>query len=288
MSKNCSLLFFASLLFFTSCEKAVFEERDDVQKTKGNLTVSISHIEQIPFDSFTRSELSEVCERINFVIYDMEGTRVEQVNQKSADDDFGKTTFQLAEGDYQLVALAHSSNGNPTLTNPEKIQFTNAQGFTDTFLCDSLITIGPESLSLSLDLHRIVSLCRFVITDDIPTDVATLRFQYKGGSGAFNASTGLGCVNSIQTVTFDADNLNRQYDLYTFLHETEGTIHLQVTAYDAGENVIHEREFDIPMRKNRITKYSGEFFTDAPPSSNAMTSMVTIDTKWDGEDELNY
>ena len=37
---------------------------------------------------------------------------------------------------------------------------------------------------------------RFVLTDDIPSDVKKMQFYYTGGSGAFNALTGLGSVNS--------------------------------------------------------------------------------------------
>lgn len=290
MLKPCFSLFVVFLLLLSSCEKAVIDDVKDEEgrKTEGNLTVTVSQIEQIPFETFTRSELSEACSRLNFAVYDLSGSRVDQVNQKSDDAVFGTATFQLPEGTYQLVALAHSSNGNPTMTNPAKIQFTNAQGFTDTFLYYGQITIGQSSQSLSLNLHRIVSMCRFVVTDEIPEKVSRMRFQYKGGSGAFDATSGLGCVNSTQTVTFDVDNEMRQFDLYTFLHNAEGTIHLQATACDAQDNTILERDFDIPMRQNRITKYSGEFFTDAPSSSNAMTSTVTIDTKWDGEDALTY
>jgi hypothetical protein len=32
------------------------------------------------------------------------------------------------------VVVGHSASGNPTMTNPAKIQFTNSIGYTDTFL----------------------------------------------------------------------------------------------------------------------------------------------------------
>ena len=54
---------------------------------------------------------------------------------------------------------------------------------------------------------------------------------------------------------------NTKYDLYTFLHDTSGIIHLKVTAYDSADNIQHEWEFDVPMTQNKITWLSGEFYT---------------------------
>jgi hypothetical protein len=169
------------------------------------------------------------------------------------------------------------------MTNPHKIQFTNAQGFTDTFLYSENITIDDQRKELYVTPKRIVSLCRFVITDDYPTDVAKMRFYYTGGSGAFDATTGLGCVNSRQSLMFDITDGRKQFDLYTFLHATEGTIHLTVTAYDAADNVLYEREFDVPMKQNRITSMTGSYFT-----GSVSISSLTIDTDWDAEYRLTF
>ena len=238
--------------------------------------------------------------RLNFAVYDMTGTRVKQVNQTSAaadfgkasiqlaplrrsTADFGKVSFQLAPDNYALVVVAHSSDGNPTMTDPKKIQFKNAQGFTDTFLYYDHVTIGDERVNLWVTPKRIVALCRFVLTDDYPTGVAKMRFYYTGGSGAFDATTGLGCVNSKQSLSFDVTSGQKQFDLYTFLHDTEGTIHLTVTALDVSDVELLQRDFDVPLVQNKITWVSGSFF------SNSMTiSTVSINADWDGEYHLTF
>ena len=281
------------LLFmvFVSCEKPITSDSgsDDSQGVKAddNLVVSV------PVDglSFTR---------LNFAVYDMTGTRVKQVNQTSAaadfgkasiqlaplrrsTADFGKVSFQLAPDNYALVVVAHSSDGNPTMTDPKKIQFKNAQGFTDTFLYYDHVTIGDERVNLWVTPKRIVALCRFVLTDDYPTGVAKMRFYYTGGSGAFDATTGLGCVNSKQSLSFDVTGGQKQFDLYTFLHDTEGTIHLTVTALDVSDVELLQRDFDVPLVQNKITWVSGSFF------SNSMTiSTVSINADWDGEYHLTF
>ena len=278
-------------LVFTSCEKAIFSDDEATGETTGNLRVRVSQIEKTPFGSLTRAAqpASEACARLNFLIYNTDGSRAKMVNQTSDNAGFGTASFQLDEGDYYLVVVGHSANGNPTSTNPQKISFTNAQGYTDTFLSSGGITIEPEEpLEVDVALERIVALCRFVVTDDIPADVKKMQFYYTGGSGAFDAYTGLGSVNSKQTVTFDVtDGSQKQFDLYTFLHEQSDNIALKVTALDASGNTLYEREFDVPMEQNHITWLTGAFFNGSGSSSTSVTG-VTVDTDWAGETHLSF
>lgn len=284
-------LFVLLLVLLAGCEQPVITDTENTTVKKGNLTLSILEIEHTDFAALTRSAASDVCNHLNFAVYDAGGTRVKQTNQKLGDSDFGTVTFQLAEGTYTLVALAHSSNGNPTMTNPAKIQFNNSQGYTDTFLYTRRIVIGSEAQTLSLSLHRITALCRLIINDAIPAGVAKLEFTYKGGSGSFDAATGLGSVNSTQVMKYDVQEGKRQtqYDLYTFLHDTDGTLHLKVTAYDASGNMLYERTMDAEMHQNQITWLKGDFFSDAQSAlTQSFSATVNIDTQWQGELNLTY
>ena len=283
---------FTVLMVFTlvACEKALMAEDSDTSGDKnGNLRVRVFQIEQTPFGSLTRAEASEVCTRLNFLIYNTDNSRAKMVNQTSSDKNFGTVSFQLDEGDYQLVVVGHSAGGNPTSTNPLKIQFSKDTGFTDTFLSSDDITIKAEDpLEIDVTLVRIVALCRFCLTDDIPADVRKMQFYYTGGSGAFDAYTGLGSANSRQTVTFDVtDGSQKQFDLYTFLHEKSDNIALKVTALDASGNVLYERDFDVPMQQNHITWLTGAFFSGSGSSSTTVTG-VTVNTDWAGELHLTF
>lgn len=284
--------FFALFIVFAvfACEKGISSDDKKSGESKGNLKVTVYEIEKTPFPSLTRAvePASAVVTRLNFAVYDTDGTRLKQVNQELGKNaDFGTTSFQLEEGTYQLVVVGHSSNGNPTMTNPAKIQFTNSTGYTETFLFSEDVTIGPEAVEKKVSLDRIVSLCRVVITDDYPSNVRKMRFYYTGGSGAFNAATGLGSVNSKQTMTFDVTAGQKQFDLYTFLHDQYGDIALKVTAYDNTDNVLFERDFDVPMEQNHITWLSGAFFGGSGSSSTTITG-VTVNTDWAGETHLTF
>ena len=283
-----TLVVICGVFALVSCEKAatIEEDSDDIS---GNLRVSVYEIEQTPFASLTRGvePVANVCTRLSFAVYDMGGLRIKQVNQEKSNANFGVAGFQLEEGDYQLVVVGHSASGNPTMTNLAKIQFSNSTGYTDTFLCYDMVTIGEETEEFEASLDRIVALCRFVITDDIPSEVKKLRFYYTGGSGAFDAKTGMGSVASKQDVKFDVVSGQKQFDLYTFLHEPSDEIALKVTALDANGNELYNREFDVPMQQNHITWLSGAFFNGSGSSSTTITG-VTVNTDWAGETHLTF
>ena len=272
----------------SSCEKAIVTEQPDAPD--GNLTVTVFQIEKTLFENLTRTEkpVSEACMHLNFAVYDEEGARVKQINQTKGTANYGTASFMLEPGDYTLVVVGHSSSGNPTMTNLKKIQFDNKDGYSETFLYCATVTIGEESVEKQVALDRIVSMCRFVVTDDIPSEVKQMQFYYTGGSGAFNALTGLGSVNSKQTVTFNiSSGTQKQFDLYTFLHEVESDIALKVTALDASDNVLYERSFDVPMEQNHITWLSGAFFNGSGSSSITITG-VTVNTDWAGETHITF
>ena len=294
-STVCSaILVLFSACMLAACEKTLLEEDNEQGEVAGNLKVSVFQIGKTPFENLarekntavTRSAMNEVVTRLNFAVYAMDGTRLKQVNQTSDKEGFGTCSFQLEEGTYQLVVVGHSSNGNPTMTDVSCIKFTNAQGFSDTFFYYGMVTIEKEKVDKMVALNRAVAMCRFVVTDDIPKNVQKMRFYYTGGSGAFDAHTGLGCVNSKQDVKFNVADGQKQFDLYTFLHDTEGTIHMTVTALDANGSELTKREFDVPMEQDYITWVSGAMFAGA--NSSSTTIGVTINSDWAGETYITF
>ena len=184
----CMVCTTIAVCILIACEKPIIQD-DSVASgslADANLIVTVYEIEKTPFEYFTRGTsgsaaraakpASEACTRLNFAIYDEGGSRLKQVNQTKAEADFGKASFQLEPGDYTLVVVGHSSNGNPTMTNLGKIQFTNTQGYTETFLYHATVTIGEDPVEKQASLDRIVSMCRFVLTDDIPSVLCSLSY----------------------------------------------------------------------------------------------------------------
>ena len=87
---------------------------------------------------------------------------------------------------------------------------------------------------------------------------------------------------------FDVSSGNqKQFDLYTFLHEAESDIDLQVTAYDNDDNVLYERDFEVPMEQDHITWLTGAFFNGSGSSSTTIGG-VTVNTDWAGETHITF
>ena len=283
---------FYLLLIITclSCEKPVIPDTYQGD-ANGNLVVSVFQVEQQSFaGALTRAALADYCSTLNFAVYDADGQRIKQVNQKVADAGFGAVAFAVEPGTYQVVVVGHSSQGNPTMTDPKKIRFDNKDGYSDTFLYSTTVTVAEDDQEVEVDanLHRITSLCRVVFTDAIPDQVSQMQFEYTGGSGAFDAATGLGSVNSTQKMTFSVEPGQEActFDLYTILRESEGTLRLHAEAQGANQSVIRQRDFEVPMKQRVITKLSGPYFSGSDGST--VSIVIGINTDWEGEQTIEF
>lgn len=308
--KSCLAILMVAFLLnsFTSCEKAISEEEEQVQsssqqisnndKNGGNLTIRVSDFHFVPYTQQTSTHIAEAtravidlttyCTRLNYVVY-KDGKKVDSRSQLKEDGGFGEVTMTLSPGTYKLLVLAHSSRGgNPTLSDPEHIQFTNALGYSDTFSYYDNIEVTNESKTHEVILTRVSSLLNFIIEDEIPTEVTKVHFLYTGGSGVLNAVTGYGGnVNSKQERLYNITGLTAPLTLpiYTFLQENEGELEVTVTAQDADGNTVKTRKFsNIPMKRNMVTEYKGTFF-DHDSNNNF---AIKGDTEWSDTLHLSY
>ena len=279
-----------SLLLATSCEKMVIGGAEGPADEDANVVVQVMSFEQQPFSlTQTRGETETGPTKLNFIVYDEDGMRIRQESQQWGDSDFGIARFKLQEGRYFLVALAHSGKGNPTSTNVHKIGFTNKTGYTDTFLYADSLVVGEEEVDDELQLKRIVSKVKFVFNDQLPEDADSIRFYYEGGSGTFDATTGLGVVKSKQQQWFPVRHDTQRFEIYTIPRADSDKLKVLVTTYrtTGGQvELLTEREIsDIPIRQNHITICRGNLFN---PTEQHQIS-IDIDTTWDEEAiEFNF
>lgn len=281
-----------SSIALTSCEKPILDEanaetQETTQEANANVVIRISNVQQVGYNQLTRSlvDITGYSSRLNFVLY-KDGEKVKSLSQMQGDEGYGQVAFSLMPGTYKVLVLAHSSKGNPTLSDPESIKFDNSISYSDTFYYYGDITVGLEAATHDLTLVRATSLLRFIINDELPSDLYRIKLLYAGGSGVLNAVTGYGGnVDSRQEKLYRVDGYTAPLTLpvYTFLQEDEGMLNLTVTAMDEANNVLLERKFtDIPMKRNMITEYSGAFFEH----DNAFTLKADID--WGGTIEEAY
>lgn len=312
-------MFLTMALVALSCERVVFNEMTDGQQESDEdgvqVTLRVNRLEgslSMNATAETRAvvDVADLCSRLNFVVY-QDGEKVKGINQSVSDDDFGTVSLTLAKGTYQLLVLAHSGKSNPTLSDPTKIAFTNTGTYySDTFYYYGELEVGDDEGQIhNLSLERAVSMFRLVITDEKPANIQKIRIYYTGGSGTLNAVTGFGCVDSKQYVMYDVSEMTSPIELeaYTFLHDAEGSLFINVTAY-SNEGVEQERAFEaVPMKRNYITQYSGPFFTGSNPDTPVVPDnpdnpdnpgggggeadgqlSVKLDADWGGQSDYTF
>ena len=285
------LLFFILALLIVACEKPILDDEDITEKKEANVILHMTQFEQTAFDNSgnraaTRAatDITELCTRLNIAIFSADGTKVKTVAQKDTDSDFGTVALTLAAGTYRLVVIAHNCDGSATITSEEKVTFPNNK-VTDTFYYDGDLVVTSDVQSYDLTLTRAVAMFRLVLTDEeIPSNVAKLKFYYVGGSSTFSPKDGYGCVNSKQTeIRTVADGVTT-FDIYTLPHTEEDVLtKLTVTALDANDNTVKERVFEnVPVTRNQITRYTGSFFGSggSGQQSDGIFRM-TADPDWD-------
>lgn len=283
-------LFIALALLVASCEKPILNE-DIMVEREANVILHMRLFEQTAFDTRAKAlahraatDITNLCTRLNIAIFDADGTKVKTIAQKDTDSDFGTVAQTLSTGTYQLVVIAHNCDGSATITSTEKVTFPNNK-VTDTFYYYGDLVVTDSQHSYDLTLTRAVAMFRLVLTDEeIPSNVARLKFYYTGGSSTFSPSAGYGCVNSKQTEYRTVAPGLSVFDIYTLPHTEEDVLtKLTVTALDANDNTVKERVFEnAPIIRNQITRYTGCFFGSGGSGQQTDGSFrLTANPDWD-------
>ena len=296
------VLFVATVLLMTACEKAVVEENNDTSSTKStsksgkvNITLRVADFKQFSYETLTPKfvngtrtvvDIIDYCTHLNFVVY-KDGKKIDSRSQIKGNNDFGETTMSLYAGNYQLLVLAHSSShGSPTLTNPEKIQFTDDLGYSDTFYYYGNFEVTADKQDYEIRLTRASSKLCFIIEDEAPSEVTNVHFFYTGGSGTLNAVTGYATnVGSCQEKNASIIGYTSpiEFNVYTFLETDSAKLNLKVEACNSSKKVVCSREFtDIPMERNKVTILKGSFF------AKDQTLNFTAETEWADTLHLSY
>lgn len=276
----------------SSCEKMVLADGTGSQNLeKGNVIVRVSQFEQTPFEAQTRGEAGDFCTRLCFHIYGDDGVRVKYVNQKQEDDGFGSASFALEEGHYYLVVVGHTAASNPSFSANEKVSISGTN-LGDTFWCCEELEVGEEPLEKSLILKRIVSLLRFIPSDECPATLDHILFSYKGSRGTFSGLTGYGTTNTSQTVKVEASPADGQFEFYMIPSALEDTLSVQVSSYgyDSAGGIVRltQKTIDrIPVKRNSITICRGKLF-DNQSLERSVFITISVDGEWDENINLTF
>lgn len=316
--RRAALVAVSALLTFASCEKAITDEQAgktaSVTADAANVVLRMTTPEDNSrWDGTSRAAnaspasaahaagatraavpIVQIATRLSVVVFAADGSKVQTIVQMldKQTDDFGNVGLQLAAGDYRVVCIAHSGEGNCTVSSEDKVTFHNNK-VTDTFAyCGTLsIADAADRQTIDITLHRRVARFRLMLTDDeLPARLSQMKLYYLGGSSTFSPALGCGIVQSKQTELRQVGQDGpRVLDIYTFPHEEDDRLtRLTVTALDADGQTLKERVFEnVPVAVNETTQYEGRFF-GAGGTTGGDGLTLTADGEWGATHRYSY
>lgn len=293
------LLLIAFVVLLTGCEKTLMEDDADSGSTDdANVVLQFSVFEQVPFGTRSVQDITALCSRLNVAFF-QNGTKVKTVSQKAGDSTFGTVGVTMEEGTYQLVVIAHSSDGSATISSEEKVTFPSNL-VTDVFYYYGSLKVTSTQTTYNLQLLRAVAMFRLELNSGLPANAAKIRFYYTGGSSTFSPYAGYGCVNSRQTVMMNVASGQRVFEVFTFPHSETDELKMLITVYDSGDNILKELTLEnVPVTRNKITLYKGDFQggggtsggDDDSGNSGGTTNgglVMKAESEWGGTDSYTF
>lgn len=288
------LTLLTSCLLLLSCE-APYVGEPAIEEEDANCVLQVTGFQVIPFDDGTSASLNpetraeqavtDLCTRLTFVIYEGE-TKLRSVAQKQGDEDFGTAAFSLPQGKYTVAIIGYNGDGC-TVNSLEKITL---KGLKDSFLYCEELEVTDQKVTHDVTLKRIVAKFRLTLTDeDIPEEVRQLQFSYTGGCTTFSALTSYGSTTSgTQSAKLEVTPGQRQFEVYTIPRDETGSLKMTISALDASGNTVGERVFEaVPVRRNAITTYTGNFFVNTAESED-ISFGLKADGAWEQGEEVTF
>lgn len=303
----CAWMAFALVPFLAaSCQDRIHEVDEPVSSDKVPVRIRVSSIEQIPFGTaITKASVNDVCTKLSFAVFssmDEDAVKEESVIQNSTDSLFGLISLNLSVGRHYIAVVGQTGgDGNPSLTatkannsfNTFSIRYVSNNKsqpkVQDTFHYFAAIDVTSGENDFQVDLSRSVAMFRLNLTEDIPSQVRKLEFDYSNGSATLDVISGYGCVNTKQTETIDVDPTMHTFELYTFPQRGKDVMKMSVRALDVYGNAVCEMNWnDIPMTVNRVSQYTGDLFQNGCKEFSQTGFPINVNNEWAGTDSQTF
>ena len=283
----------ASLL--TSCEKSLVGD-DEVEK---NPSVSVADGKRFTFTvkgdfttewkSVTRGYLQADGKDMTdlWVLDYMGDVLVQQIHQSdNTAEDFGRPSMTLAYGSHHVYFVA-SRGLSPTLsTTSGTITWTTVR---DTFWKDYAVeVVSTSNGNRAVTLDRIVTKLTLKFTDTVSANASTINFTPSSWYYTLNYKTGeptTATASQTNTMVIPdgyAGRTDVSTTYFSISPSSEWTTDVTIDSKDADGNIIGQGVMTaVPMKRNRVTEYSGPLFT----SGGTMTTSLNTDwiTTYEGE-----
>ena len=196
-----------------------------------------------------------------------DGVLVQQLHQSdNTSEDFGKPVMTLAYGSHHVYFI--SSRGTSPVLNTEEGTITWSS-VRDTFWKDYEVSVVSSSNgNRAVTLDRVVTKLNLAFTDAISADAATINFTPETWYYGLNYKTGeptaatTSQTNTMQVPEGYSGRTDVSVSYFSISPSTEWATDVTVNSKDADGNIIGQGIMTaVPMKRNRVTEYSGPLFT---------------------------
>ena len=256
------------------------------------ITFQVTNYEQYDLDDFTRASGADALDHLVMGVFDaatdaVVGSVTAQ-NKADGKSSYGTFSVSLPEGRYRAVFIGYNGSRACQMSSSTSITF-EGDHVPHSFLSSMELTVdGKTAQNQNVVLKRAVAAFRLVVKEALPQGLATFRFVNRGGGTALNAQTGF-CTEQkertydISVPTSSIGKSNVEISCYAFLPAEEAAMNITVNALKSDGSVIKSRTFaDVPMKVNRLTCYTGNFFAE---DEAAAQFRLSVDDAW--SDTLN-
>lgn len=285
------LLPLLSAIALTSCEKITIMEDEAVPVPGGSavgkkFTFTIKGDFTDEWKPVTRGYLAADGKDMTdlWVLDYVNGTLVQQIHQSdNTAEDFGKPSMTLAYGSHHVYFVASRGTSPVLNTETETLIWSSVR---DTFWKDYEVTVVSTSNgNRAVTLDRVVTKLNLAFTDAISADAATVNFTPETWYYGLNYKTGeptsvtVSQTNTMQVPDGYAGRTDVSVSYFSISPSSEWTTDVTVNSKDADGNIIGQGVMeDVPLKRNRVTEYSGPLFT----SGGEVT--LTLNGTWDASE----
>lgn len=280
-----TVLFLVGLVVLTACEKAVMSEDEVITNTDKPIigkkfTFTVKGDFSADWKPVTRGYLAADGKDMTdlWVLDYMDGVLIQQLHQSdNTAADFGKPSITLAYGSHHVYFVA--SRGMSPVLNTETGTLTWSS-VRDTFWKNYEVTVVSTSNgNRAVTLDRVVTKLSLVFTDAISSDAATINFTPDTWYYGLNYTTGEPtAATTLQTNTMAVpDGYAGRTDVsaayFSFSPSSEWTTDVTIDSKNSDGNIIGQGLMAaVPLKRNRVTEYSGPLFTSGGQMSLALNS----------------
>lgn len=288
--KKVMFMVFAVCLM-TACEKAL-APADDAATVPDGSVVGKKFMFTVKGDftddwkPVTRGYLSADGKDMTdlWVLDYMGGVLVQQLHQDdNTADDFGKPVMTLAYGVHHVYFVASRGTSPVLNTEAETITWSSVR---DTFWQDYEVSVVSSSNgNRAVTLDRVVTKLSMAFTDAISADAKTIEFTPASWYYGLNYQTGeptTATTSQTNTMTLPdgyAGRTDVSVAYFSISPTAEWTTDVTINSKDADGNIIGQGVMTaVPLKRNRVTEYSGPLFTAGG------TMSLTLDVTWEASE----